>query len=95
MNNQAPTEQAESICSYRVEKMVSNLLKDHAVHVAGTVTTELLAMREVQTENHLIPGATASTNAPTALPSFQSDVKFVMGRSGTLLWIQCSNLNTQ
>lgn len=38
------------------------------------------------------PGATASTSAPTALPSFQSDVKFPMGKSGTLAWIQCINL---
>lgn len=40
LNKQAPTEQAESICNYSVEKMVSNLLKDHAVLVAGTVTTD-------------------------------------------------------
>jgi hypothetical protein len=64
--------------------------------VARTVTNipmELIK-RKIQRENHILPGATASTNAPTALPSFQSDVKFVIGRSGSLLWIQCSNLNT-
>lgn len=32
-----------------------------------------------------LPGATASTKAPTAFPSFQSVVKFVIGKSGTLL----------
>lgn len=32
-----------------------------------------------------VPGATASTKAPTALPSFQSVVKLLMGRSGNLL----------
>uniref|UniRef100_A0A6B0U022 Putative secreted protein n=1 Tax=Ixodes ricinus TaxID=34613 RepID=A0A6B0U022_IXORI len=36
------------------------------------------------------PGARASTKAPTAVPSFQSDVKLVMGFSGSLLWIQRS-----
>jgi hypothetical protein len=78
-----------------LKKIVSNLLKDHAVLVARTVTnrTKELIKQKMQRENHLLPGATASTSAPTALPSFQSDVKFVMGRSGTLLWIQCSNLN--
>lgn len=38
------------------------------------------------------PGATASTKAPTALPLFQSVVKFVIGKSDTLLWIQFINL---
>lgn len=34
------------------------------------------------------PGAQLSTRAPRALPSLQSWLKFVMGRSGTLCWIQ-------
>lgn len=63
--------------------------------VARTITNipRELIKQKLQRKNHVLPGATASTNAPTALPSFQSDVKFVIGRSGSLLWIQCSNLN--
>lgn len=34
------------------------------------------------------PGATASTKAPTARPSFQSVVKLCIGKSGHLPWIQ-------
>lgn len=54
---------------------------------ATSIKDELLKQQTQKTENAL-PGATASTSAPTALPSFQSDVKLVIGRSGTLLWIQ-------
>lgn len=38
------------------------------------------------------PGATASTKAPTAFPSFQSVVKFFIGRSGNFVWIQFISL---
>src|SRR6218665_712067 len=36
------------------------------------------------------PGATPSTSAPMAFPSFQSVAKFSICRSGTLFWIQAS-----
>lgn len=35
-----------------------------------------------------VPGAQLSTSAPSALPLLQSRLKLVMGRSGTLCWIQ-------
>lgn len=37
-----------------------------------------------------VPGAQLSTRAPSALPVLQSWLKLVMGRSGTLCWIQPS-----
>lgn len=35
-----------------------------------------------------VPGAQLSTSAPSALPLLQSRLKLVIGRSGTLCWIQ-------
>lgn len=35
-----------------------------------------------------VPGAQLSTSAPSARPLLQSRLKLVMGRSGTLFWIQ-------
>lgn len=40
----------------------------------------------------ILPGPTASTRAPMALPSFQSVVKFLMGSSGTLFCTHRSSL---
>lgn len=44
---------------------------------------------ETHTHTH-IPGAQLSTSAPSALPLLQSRLKLVIGRSGTLCWIQPS-----
>lgn len=41
-------------------------------------------------EQQSVPGAQLSTSAPSTLPSLQSWLKLVIGRSGTLCWIQPS-----
>jgi len=62
---------------------------------ATSIKDEFTSITANTKTEYALPGATASTSAPTALPSFQSDVKLVIGRSGSLLWIQCSNLHKE